>query len=58
MSFWMISDELIEAPMAYRGRHYEIYPYRRILKDYFSQGARWTSAPKPELLDNLYDANY
>lgn len=54
----VIGDELIEAPMAHRDRHYEIHPYRRILKDYFSQGARWTSAPRPELLDDLYDANY
>jgi glycine amidinotransferase len=56
--FLVIGDEIIEAPMAHRDRHYEAHAYRSILKDYFAQGARWTAAPKPQLLDDLYDANY
>lgn len=51
--FMVIGNEIIEAPMAHRDRHYEMHPYRSIIKDYFAQGARWTSAPKPQLLDDL-----
>lgn len=54
----VIGDELIEAPMPWRSRHYEVHGYRRLLKDYFRQGARWSSAPKPQLLDELYDQDY
>ncbi|HEV7509221.1 MAG TPA: amidinotransferase [Thermoanaerobaculia bacterium] len=54
----VIGDEIIEAPMADRGRHYETWPYRKLLKEYFRGGAKWTSAPKPQLLDDQYDADY
>jgi glycine amidinotransferase len=33
-------------------------PYRRLLKEYFRGGAKWTSAPQPQLLDDLYDQSY
>jgi glycine amidinotransferase len=56
--FLVIGDEIIEAPMAHRDRHHELYAYRSIIKDYFAKGARWTAAPRPQLLDDLYDANY
>lgn len=54
----VIGSEIIEAPMADRTRSYEIWPYRSLLKEYFRAGAKWTSVPKPQLLDELYDANY
>ncbi|HEX4418746.1 MAG TPA: hypothetical protein VH165_12635 [Kofleriaceae bacterium] len=54
----VIGDEIIEAPMAWRSRYFEIHPYRRLLKDYFRRGARWTQAPKPELKDALYTQAY
>jgi glycine amidinotransferase len=53
-----IGDELIEAPMAWRSRYFEIHAFRPLLKDYFESGARWTAAPRPQLLDDLYDAQY
>jgi glycine amidinotransferase len=53
-----IGDELIEAPMSWRSRYFEIHAYRGLLKDYFAAGARWTSAPRPELRDELFDADY
>jgi glycine amidinotransferase len=56
--FLVIGDEIIEAPMPDRGRYFEAWPYRRLLKEYFHAGARWTAAPKPQLLDDLYDADY
>ena len=50
----VIGDELIEAPMAWRSRYFESHAYRSLLKEYFRQGSRWTSAPKPELRAELY----
>ena len=36
---------------------FEAYAYRRLFKEYF-QGAKWTAAPRPQLLDDLYDNAY
>jgi glycine amidinotransferase len=54
----VIGDELIETPMAWRSRYFETHAYRTLLKEYWSRGARWISAPKPELLDRLYDPHF
>lgn len=54
----VIGDEIIEAPMAWRCRYFEIQAYRRLLKEYFHGGARWTAAPKPELDDDFFDRAY
>jgi glycine amidinotransferase len=51
----VVGDEIIEAPLAWRSRRFEIHSYRRLLKDYFRQGARWTAAPAPQLSDELYN---
>ena len=56
--FLVIGDEIIETPMAWRCRYFEVNAYRSLFKDYFNRGARWTSAPKPELLDDLYDYRF
>jgi glycine amidinotransferase len=50
----VIGDELIEAPLSWRSRYFEIHAFRPILRDYFRQGARWTAVPRPELRDELY----
>ena len=54
----VIGDEIIETPMAWPSRYFETHSYRELLKDYFRAGARWTSAPKPELTPELYDPDY
>lgn len=54
----VIGDEIIEAPMAWRCRYFEIAAYRGLLKEYSRGGARWTAAPKPELGDELFDPEY
>ncbi len=54
----VVGDEIIEVPMADRGRHFETWPYRRLVKGYFESGARWTAAPKPQLVDDLYRRGY
>lgn len=56
--FLVIGDEIIETPMCWRSRHFEGDAYRTLFKEYFSKGARWTSAPRPQLLDALYNHRY
>jgi glycine amidinotransferase len=54
----IVGNTVIEAPMAWRSRYFEIDAYRPLLTDYFRRGARWVAAPKPQLLENLYDPDY
>jgi ornithine--oxo-acid transaminase len=56
--FLVIGEEIIEAPMPDRARHYETWAYRALLKEYFNDGARWVAAPRPQLLDDLYRPGY
>jgi glycine amidinotransferase len=51
----VVGDEIIECPLAWRSRHFEVHAYRPLLKEYFQRGARWTSAPSPQLSDALYN---
>ena len=51
----VIGNEIIEAPMAWRSRFFEYRAYRPLIKDYFRRGAKWTTAPKPTMSDELYD---
>jgi glycine amidinotransferase len=50
----VVGDQLIETPSAARYRYFETFAYRELFKDYFRRGARWSSAPKPTLRDELY----
>ncbi len=56
--FMVIGNEILETPMADRGRYFEAWAYRELFKEYFKAGAKWTAAPKPQLKDELYDWNY
>jgi glycine amidinotransferase len=56
--FLVIGDEILESPMAWRSRFFETDAYRSLFKGYFARGARWTAAPRPQLLDDLYDHRY
>ena len=51
----VIGDVIIESPNAMRSRFFESFAYRPILLDYLKSGARWVGAPKPMLLDSLYE---
>jgi glycine amidinotransferase len=53
--FLVIGDEIIETPMSWRSRYFEADAYRTLFKEYFSKGARWTAAPRPQLTDQLYN---
>lgn len=54
----LLGNEILETPMAWRCRYFEMAAYRTLLKEYFAGGAMWTAAPRPMLLDDLYDENY
>ena len=51
----VIGDQIIETPNVIRGRYQETFSYRSMLIDYMNSGARWYSAPKPMLLDSLFE---
>lgn len=53
----VIGDQIIETPNVIRSRWQETFSYRSLLMDYMRSGARWYSAPKPMLLDSLFDVD-
>ena len=57
-SLLVVGDQIIEAPMAVRSRSFEYLPYREIVRDYFRQGARWVSAPRPALGEAAYSPDF
>ena len=50
-----LGDMLIEVPSPVRSRYFETMIYRDILYEAFEDGALWFAAPKPRLLDSIYD---
>ncbi len=54
----VIGDQIIETPNVLRSRAQETFSYRSILLDYLQSGAKWFSAPKPMLLDSLFDVDF
>jgi glycine amidinotransferase len=54
----VVGNEIIETPMAWRSRYFEIEAFRPLLNEYFEGGARWSAAPKPMLLDGLFDDDF
>ncbi len=56
--FIVIGDQIIEAPMCSRSRYFEGRAYRRLFNEYSREGARWVSAPKPFLQDELYNRDF
>ena len=53
----VIGDHIIETPNVIRSRAQETSSYRTILVDFLKSGAKWYSAPKPMLLDSLFDVD-
>ena len=39
-------------------RFFEYRAYRPLIKEYFRGGAKWMTAPKPQMSDELYDQEY
>ena len=53
----VIGDHIIETPNVIRSRAQETMSYRKILVDYLKSGAKWYGAPKPMLLDSLFEVD-
>ncbi|MEG4363954.1 inosamine-phosphate amidinotransferase 1 [Microcoleus sp. C2C6] len=53
-----IGTWIIETPMVWRSRLFETLSYKSILIDYLRSGAKWISAPKPRLADDIYNLNF
>ncbi len=53
----VIGDNIIETPNVIRSRAQETFSYRAMLMDYLKSGAKWYSAPRPMLLDSLFDVD-
>jgi N-dimethylarginine dimethylaminohydrolase len=53
----VIGDQIIETPNVIRSRSQETFSYRELLIDYMKSGAKWYGAPKPMLLDSLFDVD-
>jgi hypothetical protein len=53
----VIGDQIIETPNVIRSRAQETFSYRALLMDYMKAGAKWYSAPKPMLLDSLFEVD-
>jgi N-dimethylarginine dimethylaminohydrolase len=53
----VIGDHIIETPNVIRSRAQESFSYRTMMVDYLKSGAKWYSAPKPMLLDSLFDVD-
>src|SRR5215204_992979 len=51
----VLGDQIIETPNVIRSRSQETYSYRTLLMEYMRSGAKWISAPKPMLLDSLFE---
>lgn len=52
-----IGETIIETPNVFRSRYFETAGYKNILIDYMKSGSKWISAPKPRLLDDIYNGS-
>ncbi|MGB5176194.1 MAG: inosamine-phosphate amidinotransferase 1, partial [Thermoanaerobaculia bacterium] len=53
----VIGDHIIETPNVIRSRSHETFSYRSMMVDYLRSGAKWYSAPRPMLLDSLFEVD-
>ncbi len=50
----VIGSNILESPMSLRSRQFETDCFRDIFIEKMEQGANWVAAPKPRLLDSMY----
>ncbi|MEU6575130.1 glycine amidinotransferase [Streptomyces sp. NPDC046805] len=51
----IMGDEIIETPPTLRDRYFENQFLKPVFMEYFAQGARWTSMPRPIMTDASFD---
>ncbi|MCB9811824.1 amidinotransferase [Candidatus Nomurabacteria bacterium] len=54
----VVGDTIVEAPMAWRSRYFEIFAFRDLIEKYFEGGAKWLAAPKSSMSDSFYRRDY
>jgi len=54
----IIGDAIVEAPMAWRERYFEIHAYRKLITEYFEAGSKWLVAPQATMSDSFYNSQY
>ncbi|GHG60806.1 hypothetical protein GCM10012320_35530 [Sinomonas cellulolyticus] len=54
----VLGDEILETSCQVRARSYESDLLKPIFSRYFREGSRWTSMPRPRLLDRSFDTSY
>jgi glycine amidinotransferase len=50
----VLGNTIVEAPLSWRCRYYEVDAFRGLIKSYFRRGAGWLAAPRPQLTDELW----
>ena len=50
----VIGNNIIESPMSLRSRQFETDCFKDIFIEKMEEGANWVAAPKPRLLDSMY----
>jgi len=50
----VVGSTIIETPSPSRSRYFELANMRPLFQEYLMGGARWLSAPKPQLRDDLF----
>jgi len=51
----VVGPAIIETPSPMRSRYFELFNLRPLFQDYLRRGATWLAAPRPQLLDELYE---
>jgi glycine amidinotransferase len=54
----IVGQQIIEAPMSWPSRQFELLAYRSLFNEYSEKGAHWVSAPRPALNIELFNYNY
>lgn len=54
----VFGDEVIETPPQVRARYFENDLLKPVLYDYFRQGSRWTTMPRPVMTDLSFDTEW
>lgn len=54
----VLGDEILETAPMVRSRYFETRLLQRIFMDYFRQGSRWSTMPRPIMTDGSFDPSY
>jgi glycine amidinotransferase len=54
----VLGQTIVETPMSWRCRYYEVDAFRSLIKSYFRRGAGWLAGPRPQLTDELFAGDF